>query len=220
MIIDSMHKFGDYLQRDFNPACEEIKNIADKHRVHIQKLLYVNVINRFDSALDDFFMQNLESDGLKDLAKKSMDSAVDEYQLIEYIRGGETYIQDRIRSVIKAEIGKKKHADKVALMLREVGVSDSDAKKSRVHNGTGEIMASFKRQGDYPSSIIGYADWLYARRNVLVHSAKSSFDDAVIERFKSTYNAAIPKNIRLSFGALTNASCFYGCLLSIIKGQM
>ena len=56
--LDSVTDFKKYLEKDFRPAYQEISRLDDKNRIHIQKLLYISLLNRFDSTLDEFFKSN------------------------------------------------------------------------------------------------------------------------------------------------------------------
>lgn len=213
--MGSLRRFSVYLEKDFKPAYEEISKIAvSKNRVHIQKLLYVSLLNRFDSAIDEFFYENPESDVLESAIKSSLSQPLTAYEMIGLIRGGEDMIADKIRSIVKAEVGRKKHVDKLSMMLKQLGFSDSDIKKNRVNNASGSILDTYPATKTHPVSILGYADWLYSRRNVLVHSTKSNFDPQLKKRFKDTYNVSLPDSIRLSIAALKTAGKFYTDLLS------
>lgn len=213
--IVSLRKFSVYLEKDFKPAYEEISKIAvSKNRVHIQKLLYVSLLNRFDSAIDEFFYENPESDVLESAIKSSLSQPLTAYEMIGLIRGGEDVIADKIRSIVKAEVGRKKHVDKLSMMLKQLGFSDSEVKKNRVNNASGSILDAYSATKTHPVSILGYADWLYARRNILVHSTNSNSDSKLKKRFKETYNVALPNSIRLSISALKTASKFYTDLMS------
>lgn len=216
--LDSITDFKKYLENDFRPAYTEIAGL--ENRVHIQKLLYISLLNRFDSALDDFFKlnSNLDFDGLSSAINDFLETPVTTSMLIDSIKGGMEFIEDRRRSVIMSVVSRKKHVDKARLMLKAIGIEEKDLNSKRVNNSTGRILNNFKPQSfNAPASIIGFIDWQYCRRNVLVHSGgRSKFEPDVIDRFKNTYKVTL-NNIRLSYGALSIADTFYSGLLSEIE---
>lgn len=213
--IKSLRNFSSYLEKDFKPAYEEISKISiQKNRVHIQKLLYISVLNRFDSAIDEFFCENPESEVLETTIRNSLSQPMSGYEIIAFIRGGEAAISEKFQSIVKVELGRRKHVDKLSLMLKHLGFGDAELKRCRVNNASGSILDSYPAQKTHPVSILGYADWLYCRRNVLVHSTKSNFDAQLKKRFKETYNVTLPDSIRLSISALKTVSKFYSDLLN------
>lgn len=219
---DSLSEFKKFLEKDFRLAYKEIEGLADRSRVHIQKLLYVSLLNRFDSTLDEFFAlnSNLEIDGLGSTIKDFLETPVTTSMLIESLKSGVGILEDRRRSAIMSEVSRKKHVDKARLMLKTIGFDDGSLNSSRVNNATGRIFKNFAAKGsNAPASIIGFIDWLYCRRNVLVHSGGgSAFDGSVVERFKKSYNIKLT-SIRLSYGALSIADRFYSDLLSDINSR-
>jgi rubrerythrin len=215
LVSNSLKKFNSYLDKDFKPAYEEVSKISiSKNRVHIQKILYVSLLNRFDSAIDEFFYENPEAEVLESTIKSSLGQPMSGYEMIAFIRGGENAIAEKFKSIVKVELGRKKHVAKLALMLKQLGFSDSELKKNRVNNASGSILDSYPTQKTHPVSILGYADWLYSRRNLLVHSAKSTFDAQLKKRFKDSYNVSLPDSIRLSIASLKTSSKFYSDLLA------
>lgn len=218
--LEPIIEFKKYLEKDFRPAYKEIGGLDSKNRVHIQKLLYVSLLNRFDSSLDEFFRinSNLDIEGLGSTIKDFMDTPVSTSMLIESLKEGISYLEDRRRSAIMSDIARKKHVDKARLMLKTIGFDDKSLNSSRVNNAKGAILKTFKTTtSNAPASILGFIDWLYCRRNILVHSGGgSTFDQSVIERFKRDYKVNLT-TIRLSYGALSIADNFYSDLLKSIE---
>lgn len=214
----SLKKFKSYLDRDFEPAYGEIIAIkVEKNRIHIQKLLYVSLLNRFDSTLNDFLMENHHLEELNSIIKSSLSQNISEYDVYEIIKGGKNLIDERIKSIVKNKACSRSHVDKLALVLRGSGLTDKEIKKNRINNNTGSIVDSVSASKTHPLSILGYADWLFARRNILVHSASNSFADQVKKKFLDSYSVHLPNSMRLNASSLKTASKFYKDLLDIIK---
>ena len=216
--LDSVADFKKYLEKDFRPAYYEIGRLDDKNRIHIQKSLYISLLNRFDSTLDDFFKSNSNSkfDGLNEMIKEFLETPVTTQMLMKSLKEGVGYLEDKRRAAIMGEVSRKKHVDKARLMLKTIGFDDKGLNSSRVNNLTGGIFNSFeKTSSNAPSSIIGFIDWLYCRRNVLVHSGgRSAFDKKMVDRFQKGYKVKLT-TIRISYGALSIADKFYSDLLKL-----
>ena len=216
--LDSVADFKKYLEKDFRPAYYEIGRLDDKNRIHIQKSLYISLLNRFDSTLDDFFKSNsnLEIDDRSATIKADLEAPVTTKMLKSTLKEGVGYLEDKRRVAFMGDAARRKHVDKARLMLKTIGFNDKGLNNNRVNNLTGGIFNSFETtSSNAPSSIIGFIDWLYCRRNVLVHSGgRSAFDKSVVDRFQKDYKVKLT-TIRISYGALSIADKFYSDLLKL-----
>lgn len=90
----------------------------------------------------------------------------------------------------------------------------------RVNISTGDIIEKIKPQKNskVPYSISGYADWLYARRNSIVHgSGSSSFLDRDKERLEKIYKTDIAKTFKVSLGSIRLTKTFYSCVIALFE---
>ena len=98
-------------------------------------------------------------------------------------------------------------------MLFQVFQTEQQAKNCpRVNVSTGKILEKIKLQKNIkiPYSICGYSDWLYSRRNSLVHGAgTSSFLPNDKLQFKKLYNCEPAKAFRISLGSVQITAIFY-----------
>ncbi len=70
-------------------------------------------------------------------------------------------------------------------------------------------MSTVKAHKNYPNSVYGYADWLYVRRNVIVHGEGSQYDEAVKKRFKDQHRVGLTNCTALSIAFIRPAITFY-----------
>jgi len=52
MNVERLTEFLRYMEKEILPATVDIENLADANRKHVQKLVYTNLVDRFDSMLD------------------------------------------------------------------------------------------------------------------------------------------------------------------------
>ena len=52
MIYKPIDDFVAFLDREVNSAVTELTKVAEASRKHLQKLVYTNVVDRFDSTID------------------------------------------------------------------------------------------------------------------------------------------------------------------------
>jgi hypothetical protein len=51
-----LDEFSEFLADELSPATSEISKIADAQRIHIQKLVFTNLVDRFDYTLDKLLL--------------------------------------------------------------------------------------------------------------------------------------------------------------------
>jgi len=222
MNCQQIEDFLAFVDGDIASAVAELKNFAEPSRKHLQKLVYTNVVNRFDSTVDHLLLDNsLEKPVLLDLLDK-LDKPLSEGNVLRLILMSEEdatgYIRARAQDVLRNGILRERHSKKLRKLFEAFSPSQ-DCNKPRVNPSTGSIAAEFKPQiRTIPCSIPGYADWLYCRRNAVVHgggSAKMLSND--ITQVLSLYKCKLAMNVKVKIGSITNAVKFYREVLEMLR---
>jgi len=190
MNLHQITAFSDYLKNELSPAVDEIKNLNDSSRRHVQKLVFTNLIDRFDYLIDHLILDNSKQEPLLEL-------------------------------VLKNSVLRERHSKKLQklLSLFDSNIIGDYSKKPRVNPSSGEILESFKVQNkQIPHQITGYADWLYSRRNAIVHGGTKSkllkHDKRQINRL---YRVDVRDGYKIALSSITNAKTFYACLCDLLK---
>jgi hypothetical protein len=81
----------------------------------------------------------------------------------------------------------------------------------RVNPANGQILEKIKPSNkQQPLSICGYADWLYSRRNSIVHGGGTNkFLDNDKAQLKKLFNCTAPGSVKIKLSSVENAATFY-----------
>ena len=222
MKCERLDEFLSYLDREVSSAVSELNNVAEGSRQHLQKLVYTNIVDRFDSTIDHLLLENVLEEPLLSETLKELEKPISEGQLLGLLSSSSKvneYILERTQTILRNGILRQRHSVKLKKFF-ETFVTNEDYSKPRVNPSTGLLAPNFKPQRNVkiPCSIAGYADWLYSRRNAIVHgggSVKMLQND--IEQIKKLYKRDVAKTVRLKIGSITNAVQFYRNLTSLIN---
>ncbi len=220
--LDDLEKF---LKKEIQPAAADIEELEDKSRKHIQKLVYTNMVDRFDTMVDRCILANCGEDYLSDEALKNSTSAVTEAELIRLLMRGDA-IQDalaeRLQDGLRNSILRQRHSRKIQSLIRTVApASGADNPIPRVNISTGSIVEKFKPQRkDVPHSIVGYADWLYSRRNSIVHGAGTNrFLENDRNQIKKLWKCDLSLTFKISVGSIRVALESYLGVIDILRAE-
>ena len=112
----SLNEFTRFVEREIEPAIVEIGKLAEKSRKHLQKLVYTNVVDRFDSMIDQLILDNCRAPELIDAAETDMKSQVTEAELLKLLMEStnlESAIDKRLKVSIGNTILRKRHSIKL-----------------------------------------------------------------------------------------------------------
>ena len=212
--------FLNFIDNQINSAVEELDRLADGHRVHLQKLVYTNLVDRFDTLVDDLIKINSRNEMVLEKALKPLQQPITEADLIRYLMDAtdlsgvfDLKIEEGLRNTILRE----RHSKKLQFLLSALK-PDEHLKKPRVKRATGEI-SDFEKIYDksVPHSIPGYADYLYSRRNSLVHGAgESKFLKRDKEQINKLFEVKVTTSFRITYNAVPVAVRFYSDLAEMI----
>ena len=204
--------FKKYVNNDVLPAVDELENIEEQSRKHIQKLVYTNLVDRYDSTVDHFFLDNaLDSRFFPILADK-LKEPISEGTLLKILSDDETrkkYICDRIEDTIRNEILRERHSKKTRKLF-EIFSPSENMDKPRVNPSQGKILNSYGAPNkSIPASIPGYVDWLYSRRNAVVHGGGTKLLKKDVDQIKLIYRCQVTEQLSFKLNSIRIAAAFY-----------
>lgn len=222
MELSSIKEFETFVAKVVQPSILDIESLGDASRKHIQKLLYTNIVDRFDNTIDQLFLDNCLDPMLHDYALKGAEEPITQAQLYRLLVSTiniESAVKERFEAGIRQNILRENHSQKVRSFLRIcVAESNGHLDKPRV-KFEGEIVDVFKPQkgSKMPPSIVGYADWLYSRRNSIVHgSGTSSFLSSDKSRLKKIFKVDVTTS-KISLSSCKTAVKFYTSFFDLVK---
>jgi len=210
-----IYEFVEYLDNEISPVITELENLEASNRIHLQKLVYVDAANRFDTLLDGLLII-FALDRDSSLQGKLLDTLnipatqKDIFNLL-LSDNPQDRVLERIKETAKSEFLRMSHAQKLRRLLRECyDWKDVDLDRSKVNPSLGTISKNFVQKNTaIPTNVVGYADWLYRRRNVLVHPTSGrSFSKQDLRELRR-YCANPTSSINISLASVKQISVFY-----------
>jgi len=214
LLFESIKDFQRFVNKEVQPAIADLGKLAEAQRVHVQKLVYTNLVDRFDTLVDSTLLDNCREDALVDEASKDLTGAITEADLVRLLLNAET-LQDalstKLKGALRNSVLRQRHSRKLETLFK---VAKPDVKcwsKPRVNPATGEILEEIKPGNQQqPLSICGYADWLYSRRNAVVHGGGGSkFLENDRTQMKKFFNCTPPTTFKIKLSSVQNAVTFY-----------
>jgi hypothetical protein len=223
MNLDRIKEFVRFVEKELMPGVSELEKLNDANRKHVQKLVYTNLVDRFDYMIDKLILDNCREEQLVSLAFEADDQPVTEKELISLLLSGsglENALTSKLQDKLRLSSLRRRHSQKLETLLSLFDEIGDFRNKPRVNPSSGAIVDNFKKQKDVklPHSISGYADWLYSRRNALVHGAGSSnYLENDRKQIKKRYKIELPKTFKISTASIRNASSFYTALCAMVQ---
>ncbi|MBI5870864.1 MAG: hypothetical protein HZB44_07930 [Actinobacteria bacterium] len=207
-------EFRAFLKKELIPAADDLEKLADTQRMHIQKLMFTNLVDRFDSMVDAMLLDNCREEFLVSEAFKGLTQPITESTLLELLMKGDDLqaaLDTKLKDSLRFSVLRLRHSRKLAKLFSiSEEVADFD-KKPRVNPSNGDIVDKFKIQvKTIPHSICGYADWLYSKRNAIVHGAGTAkFLENDKKQIKKFYGVTTTKTFRVPLSAIRTGANFY-----------
>ncbi len=222
MEISAISEFKNYIENQIVPSIAEIKGLEDKSRKHVQKLVYTNLVDRFDVMIDIAILNNCRSEFVINAISPSLTETVNEHYLLQLLINTDSVqdaIDEKLKSAIRNSILRKRHSQKLQFLLKLFDRLEYTSLKPQVQPGNGNIVKNANiSKVNIPHSVCGYADWLYSRRNAIVHGSGSPrYLENDINKLKSIYKYDCPRTINLKFGAINQTVRFYNCLVELLE---
>ena len=222
MITTQIKDFEKFLVKELVPGIDDLEKLADANRKHVQKLVYTNLVDRFDYLVDNLLLGNCREEFLVSKAFAQSDQPVKESDLINLLLDSadlQSAINTKLQNKLRLSVLRDRHSRKLYTLLNLCSEVGEFEKKPRVNPSTGEILDSFKIQVKaVPHSICGYADWLYSRRNAIVHGAgTSNFLAKDRKQIKKYYGIETTKGFKIPTSSIRTAVTFYTAVCAKIK---
>lgn len=216
-----MEDFSEFVDNEIVPSISELEKLSAGNRIHLQKLIFTNLVDRFDYAVDKTLLDFIHHASIRDSILKDRKEPVTEQKLFEFLLKTPVEIHSSLTDSLKDDLRKVVLRKRISVKLSKLCVilaPNENLQKPRVNEATGDILAKRKTHKNIPVSIQGYCDWLYCRRNAVVHGGgtmKISDDD--FDHLKIHYKVSPSKTVKLLQGSIKNASNFYKSLIAIFK---
>lgn len=210
---DSIEEFQDFLDAEVNPATAELTKLTDLNRVHVQRLVYTNAVDRFDHLLDSLLLSAVTMPAVRDGLLKDMDEPLTEANLLRYVlaeEGQVSYALGRLQDKLRSSTLRERHSKKLRLVCNAI-IPNEDIAKPRTNPATGQVLSHIKGSQRVPLSIVGYADWLYCRRSAIVHGGgKRQISDRDFEHLKTYHGIKkLTRAVKLKLSSIKTALRFY-----------
>jgi aminopeptidase N len=222
MNTEPISEFQRYLEKEVLPATTDLEKLEDANRKHVQKLIYTNLVDRFDSTIDSTLLKNCRTDYLSAEATKNMTQQITEADLLSLLMRSDdlqSAIDEKLKAALRNSVLRQRHSRKLAALFATFEAENNHWNQPRVNINTGVVIEKITPQNKaIPHSICGYADWLYSRRNAIVHGAgtnKLLFND--IEQLKKLFKCEPAETFRIKLSSIAIAAQFYGDVATLLK---
>lgn len=225
MNTDAIKNFRAYVMRELQPATKELEKItSESSRKHLQKLVFTNVVNRFDSMIDHTLLDNSDHSNIveDERISKQLGSPLTEAEFVRAVLSGSElrdFAKARIKEALRNSMIRERHSKKLNALFSYFSPDERVWNEPRVNPSTGEILSSFSIQIETtPHSVCGFADWLYSRRNALVHGSGSS--DLLkndIDQIKKLFKCKTTKTFKIQLSSIKTAANFYIALTELLN---
>lgn len=218
----AIRDFKKYVEKEIEPAIQDLESLEEKNRIHVQKLVYTNLVDRFDTMVDVTILENCREDGFIEHSLKDMTGTVTESDLITILMHGENLqgaLDIKLKSGLRNTVLRQRHSQKLTALFAGLQPEINCSGAQRVNAPTGKIMEKIKPQKNVkiPCSISGYADWLYSRRNSIVHGGgNNKFLENDKRQLKKLYKKEPAATFRVKLSSVSNTVTFYKDVVSIL----
>lgn len=145
MNFEAAINFRRYVERQIEPSVNDIANLEDDSRKHVQKLVYTNLVDRFDVLVDHLILDNCRSEFVMEAISPSLSDTVSESYLLALLMDAgnvQDAIDERLRVAIRNIILRKRHSQKLQFVLKIFDRIEYSKKKPQVQPGNGNIVSS------------------------------------------------------------------------------
>ncbi|MDD5567311.1 MAG: hypothetical protein PHH01_03905 [Patescibacteria group bacterium] len=219
--LSEIGSFLDFAEKEVSSEVIELSKFKNENnRKHLQKLVYVNLVNRFDYLIDKLLLWFCTNN--KELRDEVLSSVANEYiskkDVFEYFLlkdQSAEIITENIKDLARLRQLKERHSAKIHKIEKLIKVSNIDI--PRVNYSNGKIYQKCKTNKTIPNTIHGYSDYLYSRRNSIVHGDGTNYTNNDYDKIKDLYKVRLPKSFKLQLSSIRTAANFYKDLIEIFK---
>ncbi len=199
-------------------AVEELRKITTEHnRIQLQKLVFVHLVNNFDSVIDKLLLWSATNN--KDIRDKVLASVKDEpvylknlYEVFLESESPQEVIIQKMEDKARISLLNKGHAEKVRMLALSVAwkqVNTTFVATSGPKTGRIATTKAGRKAKKVPNSVPGFSDYLYSKRNSIVHGNGIRYTEKDFKRLKEDHCEKLPQDFKLSIGSITTAQTFY-----------
>lgn len=223
MNLKPLKEFQRYISKDVEPAIEDLGSLDEKNRLHIQKLVYTNIVDRFDTMIDELILENCREEGFLEKALADMSGNVTESDLITILIHGENLqgaLDIKLRNGLRNTVLRDRHSRKLTTLFHVIKPDVNPVTDQRVNPPTGKIAQKITPQKaiKIPYSISGYSDWLYSRRNSIVHGGGTNkFLENDRDQIKKLYKKEIAKQFSIKLSSIKVTVAFYKDVANLLN---
>lgn len=217
-----LKEFNRYITKEIEPAIDDLGNLDERNRVHVQKLVYTNIVDRFDTMIDSLILENCREEGFLDMSLGDMTGTVTESELIKILIHGDNIqgaLDIKLKNGLRNTILRERHSKKLTALFSVFQPDVNCVGAQRVNPPTGKISIKITPQKavKIPYSISGYADWLYSRRNSIVHGGGgSTFLANDRAQLKKLYKKEPAKTFSIKLSSVVVTVAFYKDVLRLL----
>lgn len=206
--------FQRFVKKEVLLAIADLGKLSEAQRIHVQKLVYTNLVDRFDTLVDTTILCNCREDVLVDEASKDLTGSITEADLVRLLMHSATLqaaLDTKLQGALRNSALRQRHSKKLETLFRVFAPDLKATGKPRVNPATGEILDEIRPANNrQPLSICGYADWLYSRRNAVVHGGgESKYLENDKAQLKKLFNCQVPATFKIKLSSVQNAATFY-----------
>jgi hypothetical protein len=203
MKTDCFDEFGKFVAKVLLPATKDVGKLADTNRKHVQKLVYTNLVDRFDAMVGEAILENCRKEHLVKEAMKGMTQPVTEADVLRLLMEGQS-IQDaidvRLKDVLSIAVLRQRHSKKLATLFKVLKPDEECWNKPRVNTATGQIfeqMTSHRRRfrTRCAGMLIGCTP---AEIRLSTALEQPSYSQTISNRLSHSSSANLPRQSKLS----------------------
>ena len=211
---DTVKDFRRFVNQEVFPAISDLRKLSEAQRIHVQKLVFTNLVDRFDTFVDATLLNNCREDVLVDEASKDLTGSITEADLVRLLMHSATLqdaLDSKLKGALRNSVLRQRHSKKRETLFRVCAPELKSLGKPRVNPVTGEILDEIRPPNSrQPLSLCGYADWLYSRRNAVVHGGGGSkYLENDRAQLKKLFNCQVPATFKIMLSSVQNAATFY-----------
>jgi hypothetical protein len=223
-VIQEINKFVSFCDNEILPVVPQLERMRSA-RVHLQKLVYAHVVDKFDLLVDQMLLwsaTHLEVARGEILLAMS-NTPITTKRVYELFLSGlqaRELIEEEIVENSRVEYSKDNHENKVRKLTDYVHWAEA-TKQLRV-NTNGKISDKpLKRtsiQKNTPSSVVGFAYYLFARRSGISHGDSRKFTEKDKVAMEKNYHIKLTSFI-IKPASIKTAVTFYKGFLEHVKDR-
>ena len=141
-------EFTEFVKEALLPATTDIGKLAEASRKHVQKLVYTNLVDRFDAMVDGALLDNCRKEHLVDEAMKGMTQAVTEADVVRLLLQGAS-LQDaidlRLKDVLRLAVLRQRHSRKLMTLFKVLFRVPTLRKAARTRSRAAERITTCSR---------------------------------------------------------------------------